>query len=271
MWMSSSSGGEREACPPRARARPRRAPPSSSSRSCRADHADRGEHRGVRARLGDVVGPQPPVERERGVDRLEVGVRGCGEARHRAASLRRRRRPSTARRRRATRAISPSRQRGEERQRERARRDVLADRELARRDARRSRGSSSSGGSPGGRACSGRRASRSARIVASRSTRAAARRCTRTSRARPPPARRDTAARAPRCRRAPRRRRPRRGPVPASMPVETLELREADRAGDLAEAVVEAEPVVIEPVHVGCAALVALAVDALLERGVRRA
>ena len=54
-------------------------------------------------------------------------------------------------------------------------------------------------------------------------------------------------------------------------PLEPLELGEPERAGELREAVVEAEPVVVEPVHVGRAALVSLAVDALLERRRRRA
>ena len=58
-------------------------PASSSSRSAVGDHADRGEHRRVRARLRDVVAPQAPVEVERGVDRLEVRILGLREARHR--------------------------------------------------------------------------------------------------------------------------------------------------------------------------------------------
>ena len=45
--------------------------------------------------------------------------------------------------------------------------------------------------------------------------------------------------------------------------VEALELGQPERAGDVREPVVEAEPVVVEPAHVGRAALVALAVDAL--------
>ena len=53
--------------------------------------------------------------------------------------------------------------------------------------------------------------------------------------------------------------------------VEALELGQAERAGDVGEAVVEAEAVVVEPAHVGRAALVALGVDALLERRVGRA
>ena len=49
--------------------------------------------------------------------------------------------------------------------------------------------------------------------------------------------------------------------------VEPLELREPERARDVGEAVVEAEPVVVEPAHVGRAALVALGVDPLLLLG----
>ena len=49
--------------------------------------------------------------------------------------------------------------------------------------------------------------------------------------------------------------------------VEAAELDDPERARDVAEPVVEAEPVVVEPAHVGRPALVALAVDALLERG----
>ena len=48
--------------------------------------------------------------------------------------------------------------------------------------------------------------------------------------------------------------------------VEPLELREADRAREVREAVVEPEPVVVEPAHVGRAALVALGVDRDLVR-----
>ena len=52
--------------------------------------------------------------------------------------------------------------------------------------------------------------------------------------------------------------------------VEALELGEADRAGEVGQAVVEAEAVVVEPAHVRRAALVALAVDPLLDRRVAR-
>ena len=45
--------------------------------------------------------------------------------------------------------------------------------------------------------------------------------------------------------------------------VEVLELCDPERTGDVGEAVVEAEAIVIEPPHVGRAALVALGVDAL--------
>src|SRR5207244_5154983 len=49
-----------------------------------------------------------------------------------------------------------------------------------------------------------------------------------------------------------------------------FELRDSEGTGQVRHAVVEAEPVVVEPAHVGRAALVALAVDALLV-GVGRA
>ena len=52
----------------------------------------------MRARLRDVVGPEPPVEADRGVERLEDRVLGLGEARHArhhaAHGARRARRPS---------------------------------------------------------------------------------------------------------------------------------------------------------------------------------
>ncbi len=51
--------------------------------------------------------------------------------------------------------------------------------------------------------------------------------------------------------------------------VEALELGEPERAGEVAQAVVESEPVVVEPAHVGRAALVALGVDPLLDPRVR--
>ena len=41
-----------------------------------------GEHRRVGARLGDVVGPEPPVVADRGVEPLEDGIGRLGEARH---------------------------------------------------------------------------------------------------------------------------------------------------------------------------------------------
>ena len=46
------------------------------------DDPGRGQHARVRARLLDVVGPEPPVEADRRVQRPEDGVRRLGEARH---------------------------------------------------------------------------------------------------------------------------------------------------------------------------------------------
>ena len=57
----------------------------------------------------------------------------------------------------------------------------------------------------------------------------------------------------------------------ASMPSRRAELGQAERARDVGQAVVEAEAVVVEPAHVGRAALVALGVDALLDAPRRRA
>ena len=60
-----------------------------------------------------------------------------------------------------------------------------------------------------------------------------------------------------------------RGP-PGEQVVEPFELRDAQRAGDLGEAVVEAQAIVVEPAHVRGTPLVALGVDPLLV-GVDRA
>jgi hypothetical protein len=50
--------------------------------------------------------------------------------------------------------------------------------------------------------------------------------------------------------------------------VEAVQLRESDRTGDVRQAIVEAEAVVVEPAHVRGAALVSLGVDPLLQRRV---
>ena len=72
-------------------------------------------------------------------------------------------------------------------------------------------------------------------------------------------ARPGTGARGPRCPPAPRGRARRPARAAGEHLVEPLELGQAERAGDVRQAVVEAEPVVVEPVHVRRAALVALA------------
>ena len=131
---------------------------------------------------------------------------------------------------------------------------------------RRSRGSSSSGGSPGSTAWLRSRAPPSCVTTASRSN---------------PRGSWITYTNQPR-RACPRSRREARAPdllqrlaVEARHPlatgqqlVESLELRQPKRTGDVRQAVVEAQPVVVEPVHVGRTALIALGVDALLERRV---
>ena len=48
----------------------------------RRDDPARGQHARVRARLRDVLRPQPPIELDRVVQALEVGVLGLVEARH---------------------------------------------------------------------------------------------------------------------------------------------------------------------------------------------
>ena len=105
-------------------------PASSASRSSLGDDPPRGQHPRVGARLRDVLRPQPPVEGDRGVQALEVRVLGLVEARH-AAAVYAASWPSTDRSSSATRATCPSLDLREERQRERARGDVLADGELA--------------------------------------------------------------------------------------------------------------------------------------------
>ena len=42
----------------------------------------RRKHGGVRARLGDVVRGEAPIERDRIIERAEVGMLGIDEARH---------------------------------------------------------------------------------------------------------------------------------------------------------------------------------------------
>ena len=80
---------------------------------------------------------------------------------------------------------------------------------------------------------------------------------------------RRTGARAPPPRRAPRSRARPRGRARASISSRCSSCAEPERAGEVVEAVVEAEPVVVEPAHVGRAALVALGVDPALRLGVR--
>ena len=150
-----------------------------------------------------------------------------------------------------------------------ARRDALADRELARAVAEALAVEATSGGSPAGTAWTARRARAARRIVASRSTPSGS--CTtntnqpRTS----PPASSHGSAR-PRSATSPAsasRYQPATRRARGEHVVEALELGEPERARDVGEAVVEAEPVVVEPAHVGRAALVALGVDPLLVLG----
>ena len=83
MWTSSSSG--RNANSPLAQLALDVVEPAQQRLGVGVgDDAAGGEHAGVRARLGDVLRPQPPVEGDRRVQALEVGVLGLGEAGHRA-------------------------------------------------------------------------------------------------------------------------------------------------------------------------------------------
>ena len=169
---------EREASLAAARARPVE-PRQQRVAVLAGDDRALGEHPRVRARLRDVLRPQAPIEVDRGVQPLEVGVLGLVEARHgravygdaradprgagalgldgRAQNLGDACNLPLAR--------SPGRTAAPASARRRPRRPGTRP-----RDARSARGRSSSGGSPADRACSGCRASASARITASRST-----------------------------------------------------------------------------------------------------
>ena len=68
-------------CRPRARGRPGRAR-AAARRARVGNDPRRREHQRVRTRLRDVVGPEPPVEADRGVEPLEDGIGRLGEARH---------------------------------------------------------------------------------------------------------------------------------------------------------------------------------------------
>ena len=81
MWMSSSSVAEREAAAAQL-GLDRVEPGEQRVAVVVADDPARGEHPRVGARLGDVVGPQAPVDVERAVERREDGVLRLGEARH---------------------------------------------------------------------------------------------------------------------------------------------------------------------------------------------
>ena len=81
MWMSSSSGsnGKRSSASSRSTASK---PGKQRIAVLFGDDPTRCEHASVRARLGDVVRPQPPVEVDRGVQPLKIGVLGLAEAGH---------------------------------------------------------------------------------------------------------------------------------------------------------------------------------------------
>ena len=154
--------------------------------------------------------------------------------------------------------------RREERQRDRARGDVLADRELALAVAE-ARGRRTSGGSPACRASTGCRAPPARGSSRRGRRRAAAGRRTRTSRGRRRPRPRTAGstlepASASRYQPATRAR-------SASIPSSRSSCASPNARRDVGQPVVEAEPVVVEPVHVRRAALVALGVHPHLVLG----
>ncbi len=79
MWMSSSPSANGNVPSPSSRS-------TAPSAACRASRSDAemialgGEHRGVRAGLLDVIGPEPPVEADRVVEAPEDGVLWLCEA-----------------------------------------------------------------------------------------------------------------------------------------------------------------------------------------------
>jgi ribosomal protein S18 acetylase RimI-like enzyme len=88
MWMSSSSGREREG--PAVELLGHAVQPGQQLVAIGVgDDPGRRQHRRVRPRLLDVVGPEAPVEPDRGVELLEDRVLGLGEARHGSASCQR--------------------------------------------------------------------------------------------------------------------------------------------------------------------------------------
>ena len=81
MWMSSSSASEREGAGLELLLHPLEAREQRVAVGV-GDDPGGGEHRRVGARLLDVVGAEPPVEPDRGVELAEDRVLGLGEARH---------------------------------------------------------------------------------------------------------------------------------------------------------------------------------------------
>ena len=81
MWMSSSSAAKGKR-PSRSSSSTASSPAEQRVAILRGDDLRARQHPRVRARLRDVLRPQPPVEVDRGVQALEVGVLGFAEAGH---------------------------------------------------------------------------------------------------------------------------------------------------------------------------------------------
>ena len=271
----SRSGGARSPCGCPRRRRRTGTSRSSSSRCdlvepamqlvalVLGDDPARREHRRVRARLRDVVGGQPAVERDRVVQ--GAGRRGA-EARRSATSQRggRAGAPAAAPPRHAPPVPRSSAERTGVRSSARRRPRTP---ETRPRDGRTAPGSSVIRWTAGKYGLLGIPSSPSARTQPSRSTSRGSWTTNTNQPRRLPPASGH-------------------GSCSPSMPaervavcvghpgtggqhlVEALELCQPQRACDVRQAVVEPQPVVVEPAHVRRAALVSLGVDALLERRV---
>ena len=274
MWMSSSFVRERERA--RSRARPRRAsrPRSSSSRSAsammpraasiRAWARDRATSCGHsrRSKPSDVFMARKAgccgSAKRLATARVDSTVAAAAEAQSSGEThspARRDLRPAPR--------SSPGRTAARSSARRRPRRPGTRP-----RDGRSARGRSSSGGWRAGRAWTARRARAGATIMPSRSRpRGSCTTKTNQPRRSPPASSHGQPEPLdPRQRLAVRRGRPRarrRASRPAARAARCPSAHAMSR-----QAVVEAEPVVVEPVHVRRAALVALGVDALLDRRV---
>ena len=126
MWMSSSASSNSKPRPP-IRSPHALQPGVDLLELVVVEDAELAQAAGVRLRLVDVVGRQPPIELDRAVEAPEAGVGVFAEAGHEGIRLG----PSVSARASQTRATWALGHRREEGQRQRARRSVFGDRELA--------------------------------------------------------------------------------------------------------------------------------------------